>query len=91
MSKALIKAALGCSLLGAVFSSNGAHAQSMMDQMIYSKCSSSMNDDYKQAGKVPPAGLVDKMCKCVVKEINKLHSIEGAKNLCVAEIAPASS
>jgi len=63
----------------------------MMDQMIYSKCSSSMNDDYKQAGKVPPAGLVNKMCTCVVKEINKLHSIEGAKNLCVAEIGPGNS
>lgn len=91
MSKALIKAALGCSLLGAVFSSNGAHTQTMMDQMIYSKCSSSMAEDYKQAGKVATAGSVNKMCTCVVKESNKLHSIQGAKNLCVAEIDPGST
>ena len=63
----------------------------MMDQMICSNYSPWMADDDKQAGNVPPADLVDKMCKCVVKEINKLHSIEGAKNLCVAELAPASS
>ena len=90
MHKIFLTAIL-CSAISAVTGAAEAKAQSMMDQMIYSKCSSSMADDYKQAGKVPPAGLVDKMCKCVVKEINKLHSIEGAKNLCVAELAPASS
>ncbi len=86
-----ITAALALASTGTALISPQAHAQSMMDQIIYSKCSSAMEADYKQAGKVPPAGLVDKMCKCVVKEIGILHSIEGAKNVCVAEFAPANS
>lgn len=75
---------------GLAVSTPRASAQSMMDQIIFKKCSSAMEADYKAASKTPPDGLVSKMCNCVVKEISKLHSIEGAKNVCVAEIGVGS-
>lgn len=61
---------------------SAAQAQSMMDQMIFSKCSSAMNADFAKAGKTPADGLVQKTCNCVVKTVDQTHNIELAKQTC---------
>lgn len=82
----LIIAALSCSTVCIAMLSSKAEAQSMMDQIVYNKCSAAMSADYQQAGKTPPAGLVDNMCQCVVKQMTQLHSIEAAKTVCIAQV-----
>ena len=64
---------------------SGAQAQSMMDQMIFSKCSSAMNADFQKAGKIPPDGMVQKTCNCVVKKIDETHNIDLAKQICTKQ------
>ena len=61
---------------------SAAQAQSMMNQMIFSKCSSAMNADFAKAGKTPADGLVEKTCNCVVSTMNQTHNIELAKQTC---------
>ena len=87
----LLSAALSCGLTGAGLLSSAAQAESMMNQIIYSKCSTSMSDDYKAAGITPATGFVDKMCSCVVQEINRLHNIEAAKTVCKANLGDGSN
>jgi hypothetical protein len=57
------------------------HAQSMMDQMIFERCSAAMQSDFEKAGQTPAAGLIQSTCGCVVKQINATHSIDLAKKL----------
>jgi len=61
---------------------SGAQAQSMMDQMIFSKCSAAMTAYYQKAGKTPPDDAVQKTCNCVVKKIDETHNIDLAKQIC---------
>ena len=61
---------------------SGAQAQSMMDQIIFSKCSAAMNADYQKAGKTPPDGLVQTTCNCVVTTMAQTRSIDVAKQTC---------
>lgn len=70
--------------------SSGAQAQSMMDQMIFSKCSSAMNADFQKAGKTPPDGLVQKTCNCVVKTMDQTHNIELSKQTCTQQAMQGS-
>jgi hypothetical protein len=67
-----------------------ARAESMMDQMIFSKCSSAMNADFAKAGQTPPDGLVQKTCDCVVKKISETHNIEVSKQLCTQKLTQGS-
>ena len=76
--------ALACCAV--VWSSPQAKAQSMMDQIIFNKCSSAMQADYQKAGKTPPAGLVTKTCNCVVKEVDATHNIDTAKTICTSNL-----
>lgn len=57
------------------------HAQSMMDQMIFERCSAAMQSDFEKAGQTPAAGLIQSTCGCVVKQINATHSIDLAKKI----------
>jgi hypothetical protein len=59
-----------------------ARAQSLMDQAIYSRCSTAMAADFQQAGKTPAPGLIEQTCTCVVKQINSTHNIDLAKTIC---------
>lgn len=68
---------------------SAAQAQSMMDQMIFSKCSSAMNADFQKAGKTPPDGMVQKTCSCVVKMIGETHNIDQAKQICTQQAEQA--
>jgi len=54
----------------------------MIEQLIYNKCAAAMQADYDQAGKVPPAGMVDFTCTCVVQKIFSQQSIHQAKTTC---------
>ena len=79
--------ALVCSLAAAATAvtagfGSAAKAQSMMDQMIFSKCSAAMNADFQKAGKTPPDGMVQNTCNCVVKKIDETHNIDLAKQIC---------
>ena len=48
-------------LVSAVLMAAPAHAN-MMQQIIVGKCSQAMQDDFKKAGKTPPAGMVNDTC-----------------------------
>lgn len=65
-------------------------AQSMMDQMIFSKCSSAMTADFQKAGKTPAEGLVQKTCSCVVKTVDQTRNIELAKQTCTQQAMQAN-
>jgi len=67
-----------------------AQAQSMMDQMIFSKCSSAMSADFQKAGKIPPDGMVQRTCSCVVKKIDETHNIDLAKQICTQQAKQAN-
>jgi len=69
---------------------SGAQAQSMMDQIIFSKCSAAMNADYQKAGKTPPDGMVQKTCNCVVTTMDQTHNIDLAKQTCTKQAMQGS-
>lgn len=59
-----------------------AKAESMMDRMVLSRCTSAMTSDFAKAGQTPPDGLVDKTCQCVLKTYKATNSIATAKQTC---------
>lgn len=61
-----------------------AHAN-MVRQIIVGKCSSAMQDDFKKAGKTPPAGMVEETCGCIADNYGKGQSMEQAKASCVQQ------
>ena len=62
-----------------------AHAN-MVQQIIVGKCSQAMQDDFKKAGKTPPAGMVDDTCGCIADGVlKKGQSIDQAKTICVKQ------
>lgn len=65
-------------------------AESMMNQMIFSKCSEAMNADFAKANQTPPDGMVQKTCSCVVKKIGETHNIELSKQLCTQQATQGS-
>ena len=72
-------------LAGAVFFAAPAHAN-MVKQIIVGKCSSAMQDDFKKAGKTPPAGMVDETCGCIADGmLNRRQSLDQAKAICVKQ------
>jgi hypothetical protein len=58
-----------------------AHA-GMIEQLIFNKCAAAMQAEYDQAAKVPPPGMVDFTCSCVVEKIFSQQSIHQAKTTC---------
>ena len=64
-------------------------AQSMMDTIIYNKCSAAMAADFQKAGKTPPADIISKTCNCVVKTIDQSHSLDLAKQICTQQAMQA--
>ncbi|MCX5940771.1 MAG: hypothetical protein NTX18_07095 [Cyanobium sp. LacPavin_0818_WC50_MAG_67_9] len=62
-----------------------AHAN-MMQQIIVGKCSQAMQDDFKKAGKTPPAGMVNDTCGCIADGmLKKGQSLDQAKTACVQQ------
>jgi hypothetical protein len=62
-----------------------AHAN-MMQQIIVGKCSQAMQDDFKKAGKTPPAGMVNDTCGCIADGmLKKGQSLDQAKTVCVQQ------
>lgn len=62
-----------------------AHAN-MVQQIIVGKCSQAMQDDFKKAGKTPPAGMVDDTCGCIADGmLKKRQSLDQAKTICVKQ------
>lgn len=54
----------------------------MMDQIILSKCSAAMQEDFQKVGKTPPDGMVADTCNCVVAQMKKRQTIDQAKTFC---------
>jgi hypothetical protein len=54
----------------------------MIEQLIYNKCAAAMQADFDQAAKVPPPGMIDFTCTCVVQKIFNQQSIHQAKTAC---------
>ena len=74
---------IGACLVASAASSLAAPAQaSMIDQIIFKKCSQAMADDFQKAGKTPPDGMVADTCSCVVEQVGKRQTIEQAKTFC---------
>ena len=62
-----------------------AHAN-MMQQIIVGKCSQAMQDDFKKAGKTPPAGMVNDTCGCIADGmLKKGQSLDQAKTVCAQQ------
>jgi hypothetical protein len=58
----------------------------MVQQIIVGKCSRAMQDDFKKAGKIPPAGMVDETCGCISDGmLKKGQSLDQAKTICVKQ------
>jgi hypothetical protein len=57
----------------------------MVKQIIVSKCSTAMQDDFKKAGKTPPAGMVSETCGCIADGYSKGQSLDKAKATCVKQ------
>ena len=58
----------------------------MVRQIIVGKCSSAMQDDFKNAGKTPPAGMVNETCGCIADGmLNRRQSLDQAKTVCVKQ------
>ena len=78
-----IRRLIGACLVASAASSLAAPAQaSMIDQIIFKKCSQAMADDFQKAGKTPPDGMVADTCNCVVEQVGKRQTIEQAKTFC---------
>ena len=60
-------------------------AQSMLDQIVIKKCTAAMQADFDKAGKIPPAGLIQRTCGCVVSQVEATHNIEMAKTICTQQ------
>jgi hypothetical protein len=74
---------IGACLVASAASALAAPAQaSMIDQIIFKKCSEAMADDFQKAGKTPPDGMVADTCNCVVEQVGKRQTIEQAKTFC---------
>jgi hypothetical protein len=71
-------------LAGAVFFSAPAHAN-MVKQIMVGRCSGAMQDDFKKAGKTPPAGMVQETCGCIADGYGKGQSMDQAKAICVKQ------
>ena len=85
VSRSLIHVLRSCLLLAtAVFFAAPAHAN-MVKQIIVGKCSSAMQDDFKKAGKTPPAGMVSETCGCIADGYGKGQSLDQAKAACVKQ------
>ena len=75
-----------CLLLAtAVFFAAPAQAN-MVKQIIIGKCSTAMQDDFKKAGKTPPAGMVNETCGCIADGmLTRRQSLDQAKATCVKQ------
>ena len=73
---------LGFAAASSLMVTVGAARASMIDQIIFNKCSSAMREDFQKAGKTPPDGMVADTCNCVVAQMKKRQSIEEAKTFC---------
>ena len=54
----------------------------VVDNIIFSKCSSAMRKEYEKAGEQLLLSHLNATCNCVVKEIKNNKSIDQAKILC---------
>ena len=78
-----IRRVIGACLVASAASVLAAPAQaSMINQIIFKKCSEAMADDFQKAGKTPPDGMVADTCNCVVEQVGKRQTIEQAKTFC---------
>ena len=58
-----------------------AHAN-VVDNIIFSKCSSAMRKEYKKAGKQLLLSHLNATCNCVVKEMKNNKGVKQAKTFC---------
>jgi hypothetical protein len=72
-------------LAGAAFFAAPAHAN-MVQQVIIGRCSSAMQDEFRKAGKTPPAGMVNETCGCIADGmLRRRQSLDQAKAVCVKQ------
>jgi hypothetical protein len=58
----------------------------MVQQIIIGRCSSAMQDEFRKAGKTPPAGMVNETCGCIADGmLRRRQSLDQAKAACVKQ------
>jgi hypothetical protein len=75
-------------LAGMVISGAGGPAESAgIDAIVLAYCQVAVEQELAQSGKVPPAGLTDYACRCVVDRLAQGMSLASARNSCRASAA----
>ena len=57
----------------------------IVDNIIFSKCSSAMRKEYEKAGKQLLLSHLNTTCNCVVKEMKTNKNIDQAKKACIQQ------
>jgi hypothetical protein len=58
----------------------------MVQQIVIGRCSSAMQDEFRKAGKTPPAGMVNETCGCIADGmLRRRQSLDQAKAVCVKQ------
>jgi hypothetical protein len=72
-------------LASAVLFAAPAHAN-MVQHVLIGRCSSAMQDEFRKAGKTPPAGMVNETCGCIADGmLRRRQSLDQAKAICVKQ------
>jgi hypothetical protein len=79
----------GASLLaGALLSLFGGSARaSGLEAIVEATCLAAVEQELSQSGKVPPAGMADYACRCVVDRLGEGMSVASARTTCRASTA----
>jgi hypothetical protein len=79
----------GASLLvGAVLALPVATARaSGLNSIVQATCLAAVEQEMSQSGKVPPEGLADYACRCVVDRLGEGMSVASARDICRASTA----
>jgi hypothetical protein len=88
MSRFRLFLAGGSLLAGALLGLAGGPARSAdLDAIVLAYCQVAVEQELAQSGKVPPAGLTDYACRCVVGRLTQGMSLDSARHVCRASTA----
>ncbi|MEB3318866.1 MAG: hypothetical protein VKO39_12100 [Cyanobacteriota bacterium] len=75
-------------LAGTLLGQSGGPARSSgLDSIVQAYCQVAVEQEIAQSGRVPPAGLADYACRCVVDRLTQGMSVDSARSSCRASTA----
>ncbi|MFN9621380.1 MAG: hypothetical protein ACK587_00865 [Cyanobacteriota bacterium] len=84
MSRRVCLAAAGLLAGGALGLPAGAVRASGLESIVQAYCQAAVEQEVSQSGKVPPSGMADYACRCVVDRLGEGMSVASARNTCRA-------